>query len=139
MVVVLRNVGANCVRPTAHPQHQNMNHTPHDSFFGETFAIQAIALESMQMVLSASVLEELDLDNMKLEESKFQADDKNLIADVIWSIPLKGQKEMVDVVIFYEHKSTKPQDAILQLLGYMVQYWTRQKKQGKAFCLIRAC
>jgi hypothetical protein len=90
----------------------------------------------MQMVLSASVLEELDLDNMKLEESKFQADDKNLIADVIWSIPLKGQKEMVDVVIFYEHKSTKPQDAILQLLGYMVQYWTRQKKQGKAFSLI---
>ena len=59
-----------------------MNHTPHDSFFGETFSIQAIALESMQMVLPASVLEELDLDNMKLEESKFQADDKNLIADV---------------------------------------------------------
>ena len=114
-----------------------MNHTPHDSFFGETFSIQAIALESMQMVLTASVLEELDLDNMKLEESKFQADDKNLIADVIWSIPLKkGQKEMVDVVIFYEHKSTKPQDAILQLLGYMTQFWTRQKKQGKPFSLI---
>ena len=91
----------------------------------------------MQMVLTASVLEELDLDNMKLEESKFQADDKNLIADVIWSIPLKkGQKEMVDVVIFYEHKSTKPQDAILQLLGYMTQFWTRQKKQGKPFSLI---
>ena len=121
---------------------QNMNHTPHDSFFGETFSIQAIALESIQMVLPASVLEELDLDNMKLEESKFQADDKNLIADVIWSIPIKnaflkeGQKEVVDVVIFYEHKSSKPQQAIPQLLRYMVQYWDRQEKQGKPFSLI---
>jgi hypothetical protein len=109
----------------------------HDKFFGETFSIPAIALESIRMVLPESVLEKLDLDNMKLEESKFTSIRKNSIADIIWAIPIKEaylkdkKNGTVEVVLLFEHKSNKPQEAMLQLSGYMFNYWKRQDNAKK--------
>jgi hypothetical protein len=108
----------------------------HDGYFRETFQTHRIARAALKKVLPKATIPHLDLDGLTVvERQRSDAVFKELSADVIYKVPVKGTKEYVNFFVVMEHKSRQDYQTVFQLWGYVYrvcyQEFLAAKKQGE--------
>ncbi len=104
----------------------------HDKIFKNVFADRKNALNLLDNLLPADILNRLKLKEMVYEkDTLIQKHLKGYYSDLLISIPLLGSDQRVKVYFLFEHKSYSDPDLPLQLLRYIIEIWTHYRKQHK--------
>ena len=102
-----------------------METNPHDNLFKTAFTDVANVRAELLAVLPPSVAARLSLDEIRLESASFVGGGRSARhADLAFSLPIDGN-DTAFVYVVFEHKSTNDPWVAFQLLGYMVELWTR--------------
>lgn len=110
---------------------------PHDEFFKAAFSQKDVALDYLQKMLPAALLEKLDLRKIKRINGSFVSPSlREFFSDVAYQCPLLDSEKQVMVSFILEHKSSPESRPHLQLLRYMLDSWEEQLKQKKDLTLI---
>ena len=103
-----------------------MVRTPHDSFFKGAFAMPEVTREFLARYLPPTVVERLDLNILQLEKDSFVREDlRKRYGDLLYRTSLKRGGDAL-VYVLFDHKSSPDPDALLQVLGYMLEIWRRE-------------
>ena len=106
----------------------------HDRFFRSFFADPAHLQGLLKQVLPDEVAAALDLHTVKLEPGTWiDENNRDHLSDVAASVEvrtgeLSAARRLGRVYILIEHKSWRDPEALLQLLRYMVQVWTAERR-----------
>ena len=110
---------------------------PHDEFFKAAFSQKDVALDYLQKMLPAALLEKLDLRKIKRINGSFVSPSlREFFSDVAYQCPLLDSEKQVMVSFILQHKSSPESKPHLQLLRYMLDSWEEQLKQKKELTLI---
>ena len=106
----------------------------HNDFFVGTFQMLRLAKAFLRVVLPSELLDCVDLDALTTEEPHLTDEVfKNLHADMVYRVPIKGTEQHVDFFVILEHKSGNKFWTILQLWGYVCYVIRREfDKAGQA-------
>ena len=96
-----------------------------------------LAKAFLRVVLPSELLDCVDLDALTTEEPHLTDEVfKNLHADMVYRVPIKGTEQHVDFFVILEHKSGNKFWTILQLWGYVCyvirREFDRADKAGQA-------
>jgi len=114
---------------------QNIN----DSFFHKIFDSPENARDFLDQVLPTGLKKQLDLANIKIENTKYVSNEyKKGFSDIVVKTVLKTTKEQIPVDIYFllEHKSEGRVEVLLQVLKYMVFEWEKDYNNNKSPRLI---
>ncbi len=106
----------------------------HDRFFRSFFADPDHLQGLLREALPVEVVATLDLQTVKLEPGTWiDENNRDHLSDVAASVEVrKGElpagRRLARVYILIEHKSWRDPEALLQLLRYMVQVWTAERR-----------
>jgi len=104
----------------------------HDDYFWETFQIERVGQAFLRKTLPPETLEALDLDGLIVEDRQFTDDlFKEMAADVIYRVPIKGTSEHVNFFVVIEHKSYDDFWTIFQLWCYVFLICRREFQAAK--------
>ena len=106
---------------------------PHDEFFRLYFRRPELLASLLEFSLPPELTAELDLTTLAVEDGTHIDEHlrehlSDLAATVELAGPSGGATASAKVYILVEHKSYKDPWALLQLLRYMVQVWSEQRK-----------
>jgi len=106
---------------------------PHDEFFRLYFRRPELLASLLEFSLPPELTAELDLTTLAVEDGTHIDEHlrehlSDLAATVELAGPSVGATASAKVYILVEHKSYKDPWALLQLLRYMVQVWSEQRK-----------
>ena len=114
---------------------QNIN----DSFFHKIFDSPENARDFLEQVLPTGLKKQLDLANIKIENTKYVSNEyKKGFSDIVVKTVLKTTKDQIPVDIYFllEHKSEGRVEVLLQVLKYMVFEWEKDYNNNKSPRLI---
>ncbi len=107
---------------------------PHDAFFRQVFSRKEEAQDFLRGVLPPALLQHLDLDTLKLENTSYlNRQLKSRFSDIVYSTTYRA-KAPLKLAFLWEHKSFKPDKIPIQgqLLQYIQLIWEQNQKQDKA-------
>jgi len=105
----------------------------HDVYVQDTFQIERIGRSFLKNWLPKETLEVLDLDGLTVEGRHFTDDIfKEMTADVVYKVPIKGTNEHVNFFTVVEHKSYQDFWTIFQLWCYIFLICRREYLAAKA-------
>jgi predicted transposase/invertase (TIGR01784 family) len=106
-----------------------------DSFFHKIFDNPENARDFLERVLPAELKEQLDLENIKIEDTKYVSNQfKKGFSDIVVKTSLKtkkGKKKLVDIYFIIEHKTEGRIEIFIQVLKYMVFEWEKDSNNNK--------
>jgi predicted transposase/invertase (TIGR01784 family) len=106
-----------------------------DSFFHKIFDNPQNARDFLERVLPVSLKKQLDLENIKIEDTKYVSNQfKKGFSDIVVKTSLttkKGKKEPVDIYFIIEHKTEGRVEIFIQVLKYMVFEWEKDYNNNK--------
>jgi predicted transposase/invertase (TIGR01784 family) len=106
-------------------------HQPHDKYARFVLQIKEVALEMLQFCMPAHILENIDLESLKLSETTYIDEDlKEYFSDICYEG--KMQEDLPFRITFIlEHKSVEPKYPIMaQLHKYVSNIWANDVRQG---------
>ena len=105
---------------------------PHDEFFKASFGRREVALEYLQSMLPADLLETLALEKLERINGSFVSPAlQETFSDVVFQCPLRDERFKIYASFILEHKSKPESRPHLQLLRYMLDAWTEQLNHGQ--------
>jgi predicted transposase/invertase (TIGR01784 family) len=106
-----------------------------DSFFHKIFDNPKNARDFMERVLPGRLKEQLDLANIKVEDTKYVSNRfKRGFSDIVVKTSLKtkkGKKKPVYIYFIIEHKTEGRVEIFIQVLKYMVFEWEKDYNNNK--------
>jgi len=106
-----------------------------DSFFHKIFDNPENARDFLERVLPAELKKQLDLENIKIEDTKYVSNQfKKGFSDIVVKTALKtekGKKKLVDIYFIIEHKTEGRVEIFIQVLKYMVFEWEKDYNNNK--------
>jgi predicted transposase/invertase (TIGR01784 family) len=106
-----------------------------DSFFHKIFDNPENARDFLERVLPAELKEQLDLENIKIEDTKYVSNQfKKGFSDIVVKTSLKtkkGKKKLVYIYFIIEHKTEGRIEIFIQVLKYMVFEWEKDSNNNK--------
>ena len=103
----------------------------HDKIFKEIESIKENAADFIQGTFPKHLVQQLDLDSLKLEKTSYLDDTlKESFSDLVYSCTYSG-KTVVTITLLFEHKSYPVRHPHLQLLRYMLRIWDAQPKKQR--------
>ncbi len=124
------------------PNYEKMPiNNPHDRFFRSVFSEKEVALGYLTTFLPDTILSELDLSSLELENNSYINETlQEHFSDIVYRAQFKQNKEKksqkkqnaIWLSFLFEHKSYPVEFIYLQLLQYIISVWihlTKQKTQ----------
>jgi predicted transposase/invertase (TIGR01784 family) len=106
-----------------------------DSFFHKIFDTPENARDFLERVLPVRLKKQLDLENIKIEDTKYVSNQfKKGFSDIVVKTSLKtkkGKKKSVDIYFIIEHKTEGRAEIFIQVLKYMVFEWEKDYNNNK--------
>jgi predicted transposase/invertase (TIGR01784 family) len=106
-----------------------------DSFFHKIFDTPENARDFLERVLPVRLKKQLDLENIKIEDTKYVSNQfKKGFSDIVLKTSLKtkkGKKKSVDIYFIIEHKTEGRAEIFIQVLKYMVFEWEKDYNNNK--------
>jgi predicted transposase/invertase (TIGR01784 family) len=100
-----------------------------DQFFKYTFSILGLARDFLTTFLPISVLEQVDLEQLQLDETTHLSKQyRRFVADVLYRTKLKKNESSIAIAFLFEHKTDIPENIFIQLLHYLVGIWEHDIK-----------
>jgi predicted transposase/invertase (TIGR01784 family) len=100
-----------------------------DSFFHKIFDNPENARDFLERVLPDGLKKQLDLENIKIEDTKYVSNRfEKGFSDIVVKTSLKtkkGKKKPVDIYFIVEHKTEGRVEIFIQVLKYMVFEWEK--------------
>jgi predicted transposase/invertase (TIGR01784 family) len=110
---------------------------PHDQYVKELLRHPDAAVEFLNHALPAEVCTLLDLQRLRYTETSYTSHElRELLNDVVLSVPLLYSDQDTEVTILIEHKSFKDRMTPFQLLSYVAAGYQKQMKYNKKLKLI---
>lgn len=107
-------------------------HNIHDKFFKEVLSEKQNAIDFFKCFFPSDLVAQLDLDSLERQADSFTTPHlQEVFSDAVFLCKLAGQKHEAYITILLEHKSTKDDYAIFQLLRYLAEGYALQIKQKK--------
>ena len=104
---------------------------PHDRFFRHAFAKHEVAQPFFERYLPLQVTAELDFTTLALTQESFIDDTlKTQTSDLLFEVQTR-EATAARLYLVLEHKSYVDPWVLLQLLGYLVRLWEREKQRLK--------
>ncbi|MGL6193530.1 MAG: Rpn family recombination-promoting nuclease/putative transposase [Thermoguttaceae bacterium] len=117
-------------KPSEPISHQPSN--IHDQFVKAVFAHTDLVAEFLKLYAEPDLVRQLELTKIKQTSTHFMGEEnRERIADLIFTIPLKKGAEKMEVVFIFEHKSERRRSLGLQLLKYLAAIWNQQFSEAK--------
>ena len=105
---------------------------PHDRFFRSQFSDPEMLSGLLQEVLPAEIASQIEPESITVDSSSYlDEEQRSHFSDIAASLRLAGYDGEVYVLI--EHKSYPDRGALLQLLRYMLQSWSRDLRRGAKY------
>ncbi len=102
-------------------------HNPHDKFFKSWFSRPENLIPFLETVLPAEVFSQLDIGSLDIADGTFiDEEHREHFSDLSAAVRIHGQDAHIYILV--EHKSYTDKWALLQILRYMVQTWTRDAR-----------
>ena len=106
-------------------------HNPHDKFFKSWFSQPVNLIPLLQASLPADVFALMDTGSLVVSSDTFvDLENREHFSDLSANIRVNGLDARIYILV--EHKSYNDQWALLQILRYMVQTWTRDSRAKPA-------
>jgi predicted transposase/invertase (TIGR01784 family) len=105
-----------------------------DSFFHKIFDSPGNARDFLDQVLPTGLKKQLDLLNIKIEDTKYVSNEyKKGFSDIVVKTVLNTTKDRLPVDIYFllEHKTEGRVEVLLQILKYMVFEWEKDYNNNK--------
>jgi predicted transposase/invertase (TIGR01784 family) len=106
-----------------------------DSFFHKIFDNPENARDFLERVLPGRLKKQLDLENIKIEDTKYVSNRfEKGFSDIVVKTSLKtkkGKKKPVDIYFIIEHKTEGRVEIFIQVLKYMVFEWEKDYNNNK--------
>jgi predicted transposase/invertase (TIGR01784 family) len=106
-----------------------------DSFFHKIFDNPENARDFLERVLPGRLKKQLDLENIKIEDTKYVSNRfEKGFSDIVVKTSLKtkmGKKKLVDIYFIIEHKTEGRVEIFIQVLKYMVFEWEKDYNNNK--------
>ncbi|MEI6388593.1 MAG: Rpn family recombination-promoting nuclease/putative transposase [Spirochaetota bacterium] len=110
-------------------------HNPHDKFFKTWFSRPENLIPFLETALPADIFALLDVSTLAISDGTFiDEEHREHFSDLSASIQLQGREARLYILV--EHKSYADKWALLQILRYMVQTWTRDARTEAAVPLL---
>ncbi len=110
-------------------------HHPHDKFFKTWFSRPENLIPFLETALPTDVFKHLDVSTLDISDGTFiDEEHREHFSDLSASVQIKGRKARLYILV--EHKSYADKWALLQILRYMVQTWTRDARTEAAVPLV---
>jgi predicted transposase/invertase (TIGR01784 family) len=107
-----------------------------DSFFHKIFDNPENARDFLERVLPDRLKKQLDLENIKIEDTKYVSNRfKKGFSDIVVKTSLKtkkGKKKPVDIYFIIEHKTEGRVEIFIQVLKYMIFEWEKDYNNNKS-------
>ena len=104
----------------------------HDQLFKLVVGKKEAAKEVLQLTLPATIVQELDLESLELQNDKYVDENlKEFLADLVFSCRTKKKGKRVLISFILEHKSYVEPLPHVQLLQYLLNAYKRQLEQDK--------
>jgi predicted transposase YdaD len=103
----------------------------HDRFFRSFFGQQEHLRDLIRRAVPSEIIATLDLSTLKMEPGTWiDRHNREHWSDLVASVEVSGTDapRRAHVYVLVEHKSYRDPGALLQLLRYMVQVWTAERK-----------
>ena len=101
----------------------------HDAFCKEKLRDLTKAKEFAKHILKPEAATLLDIDSLQIDPESYIDDElKQLFADVVYRIPIRGSDENIVVFILIELKTDNDKWTIFQLVKYVIRIWDRELK-----------
>jgi predicted transposase/invertase (TIGR01784 family) len=105
---------------------------PHDEFFKATFGRLEVALDYLQKMLPAEIIQTLDTSKLKRVNGSYVSTTlREFFSDLIFECPLKNIDQRLRISLLFEHKNNLETYPHFQVLRYMLDTWEEQLKQKK--------
>lgn len=105
---------------------------PHDEFFKATFGRLEVALDYLQKMLPAEIIQTLDTSKLKRVNGSYVSTTlREFFSDLIFECPLKNIDQRLRISLLFEHKNKLETYPHFQVLRYMLDTWEEQLKQKK--------
>jgi predicted transposase/invertase (TIGR01784 family) len=105
---------------------------PHDEFFKATFGRLEVALDYLQKMLPAEIIQTLDTSKLKRVNGSYVSTTlREFFSDLIFECPLKNINQRLRISLLFEHKNNLETYPHFQILRYMLDTWEEQLKQKK--------
>ena len=105
---------------------------PHDKFFKNWFSDSKHLTELLQVVLPPALINRLDWATLTVHDGTFiDEEHKEHFSDLAATVDLLGESSNQPLRLYFlvEHKSYQDHGALLQILRYMVNTWSRGWRQ----------
>jgi predicted transposase/invertase (TIGR01784 family) len=110
---------------------------PHDHYVKELLSHPDAAAEFLTHALPAEVCALLDLQRLRYTGNSYTSHElRELLSDVVLSVPILSSDQNTEVTILIEHKSFKDRMTPFQLLSYVAAGYQKQMKHDKKLKLI---
>jgi len=108
---------------------------PHDSFVRSWLGHPDQLAGFLELCLPPAVFALLDTTSIRIHNGTYiDQEHRQHFSDIAATVDMAGTKAQVYVLV--EHKSWNDPWALLQILRYMVQTWTRDCKEPGPYCLV---
>jgi predicted transposase/invertase (TIGR01784 family) len=103
---------------------------PHDAFFKQVLARPEIAADLLRNHLPPALVEQIDWSQLALQKDTFiDPDLQAQFSDLLYRVPLRMGTDIF-LYLLFEHKSQPERYTRLQLLGYMVRIWEKERRES---------